>query len=211
MKTSTLMWESLVRNHKEVVAMAELEDLARRLDKNPRNAIDHLVRTGHLTPLFRGSYYVKSPTEIRLGTPRYNHLELFATAAETKGLGRWYFGLHTALRLNGLTHEYRREETVISERLYRIEGVNIGGRRFVIHKWHPRIIGFGVVREGSLPVSDREKTVLDLAYHDYWSKRRGHAPTGEWRTHLDRLDPEKLHRYVKRYPRYIGERVTPWI
>jgi predicted transcriptional regulator of viral defense system len=211
MNASTLIWESLVRNNRDVVTTSELSELARRLNKNPRNSIDHLVRTGHLTPLFRGSYYVKDPTEIRLGIPRRSHLELFAAAAKAKGLGRWYFGLYTALRLNGLTHEYRREETVICERLYRIEGVSIGGYRFVVRKWDPKIIRFGVSRKGGLPVSDREKTVLDLAYLDYWSTRRGHTASGEWRTYLDRIDGAKLRRYLERSPKHFCEWVISWI
>lgn len=210
MKSSTLVWESLVRNDRELVTTPELNELALRLGRNPRNVIDHLVRIGYLAPLFRGSYYVRYPTEIRLGVPRRNHLELFAVAAEAKGLGRWYFGLYTALRLNGLTHEYRREETVISERLYRIEGVNIAGRRFVVRRWDSKVIKFGILRMGGLPVSDREKTVLDLAYLDYWSERRGHATSGEWRTHLDRIESAKLHRYLERFPDYFRKWVSPW-
>ncbi len=155
---------------------------------------------GYLLPLFRGFYYVRSPEEIRLNTERRDALELFALAARAKGIGDWYFGLDTALRLNGLSHESTREESVISRSFYRVHGVPIGSRRFVIHKWTSKLFGFGLVRRGSYRVSDREKTILDLAYLDFWRAGKGHPPRRTWLDHFAAADRSKMIRYLPHYP-----------
>ncbi len=210
MTSSALIWESLARDGRETVGKPELEKLASRLDKNPKNAIDHLVRGNYLTPLFRGTYSVNTPAEVWLGVSEHNHLELFAKGAEERNLRHWYFGLHTALRLNGLTHEYLTVETVINEEMYRPKGIEVGSHRFILHKWDTAITRFGVGRESGLPVSDREKTVLDLAYHDYWAERRGRKPPGDWRTYLNDVDTGRLLEYLERFPRPFREWVAPW-
>ena len=211
MKSSALIWESLARRDREVVKTAELRSLALRLGREPRNAVDHLVRSGYLVPLLKGVYHVSHPEELRLGVPRHSHLELFALAAEATDLGPWYFGLETALRLDGLSAEFRTEEAVINGRRLRERGVRLGGYRFVLHRWSPDLLSFGVRREGRLRISDPARTVLDLAYRDYWSARKGRAGVGEWKTLVGRVDRVALRGYLERFPRYVGQMVRPWI
>jgi len=55
-------------------------------------------------------------------------------AAERKGIGAWYFGLYTALRINGMTHEEGRDEAVISDLFYRIRWMLVGAKRFVVYR-----------------------------------------------------------------------------
>ena len=205
--SSPALWEVPVREGREVLTSDALSAMARRIGAKPENALRHLRREGYLRPLFRGYYYVRSPEELRLHTERYNPLELFALAARAKGIGKWYFGLRPALRLNGLTHEDRREETVVSRSLYRIHGVPIGSRRFVIHKWGPELFGFGLERRGTYRVSDPEKTVLDLAYLDFWRAKKGHAPTRAWAEHLPSVDARKIRRYLPHYPEGVRRAV----
>ncbi|MHB1435460.1 MAG: type IV toxin-antitoxin system AbiEi family antitoxin domain-containing protein [Thermoplasmata archaeon] len=185
----------------------ELSEMAHRIGARPENALRHLRREGYLLPLFRGYYYVRTAEELRLHTERHDPLELFALAARTKGIGEWYFGLTTALRLNGLTHEDRREETVVSRAFYRIRGIPIGSRRFVIHKWGADLYGFGLLRRGSYRVSDPAKTVLDLAYIDYWTEKRNHPATKVWLEHLASVDSRKLRDYLGHYPTPVREAV----
>lgn len=199
--SSAVIWEALIRKNKAVVTTDELSSLARRVSMNPRHAIDHLVRADRLEPLFKGTYYVRRPEEILLNVQSKNELELFALAARAKDIGRWYFGLHTALKMHGLTHEWRSDVEVISERIYRIRGIDIAGTHFVIHKWAPSLFGYGITRVRGLPVSDPARTVMDLAYSDYWAKRKRKNPTGEWRTYLDRVDRELFRHHLDRAPR----------
>ncbi|MDG6898388.1 MAG: hypothetical protein JRN24_01485 [Nitrososphaerota archaeon] len=209
--SSAALWEVAAREGREVLASADLSAMADRVGARPEHALRHLRREHYLLPLFRGFYYVRTPEEVRLHTERYEPLELFALAARAKGIGEWYYGLETALRLNGLTHEDRREETVVSRSFYRIRGVPIGTRRFVVHKWDPALFRFGLVRRGSYRVSDPEKTVLDLAYLDHWRERKGHSPTRTWTEHVGSVDARKVRRYLPRYPeelrRIVEERL----
>lgn len=207
MAPSTSLWEVPVREGRELLTSAELRKMARRIGARPEYALRHLRREGYLLPLFRGFYYVRTPEEVRLHTERHDPLELFVLAARAKGIREWYFGLTTALRLNGLTHEDRREETVVSRSLYRIHGVPIGSRRFVIHKWGPGLFGFGLERRGTYRVSDPEKTVLDLAYLDFWRAKKGHAPSRAWAEHLPSVDARKVCRYLPHYPEAVRRTV----
>ncbi len=200
METSATVWEVLARAKREVVTSHDLAELARRLDRKPEHVTRHLRREGYLLPLFKGYYYVCSAEEIRLREERRNPLELFALAARAKGIGSWYFGLHTALRLNGMTHEDRREETVVSDRFYRIRGVRIGARTFVIHKWAPELLTVGLIEKAPYCYSDPEKTVLDLAYLDYWRRRKGRPETRAWVEHSETVDTRRLRRYLTHYP-----------
>jgi hypothetical protein len=205
--SSTSLWEVPFREGREVLTSEALSAMARRIGATPEHALRHLRREGYLLPLFRGYYYVRSPDEMRLRRERHDPLALFALAARAKGIGPWYFGLHTALRLNGLTHEDRREETVVSRHFYRIGGVPIGSRRFVIHKWGPELFGFGLERRGTYRVSDPEKTVLDLAYLDYWASRQGHPEAREWSEHLSSVNGAKVRRYLMHYPDPLRKRM----
>jgi hypothetical protein len=198
--SSTALWEVSVREGRKVLTSGDLAEMARRIGARPPHALRHLRREGYLVPLFRGFYYVRTPEEVRLGTERYNPLELFALAARAKGIGEWYFGLTTALRLNGLTHEDRREETVVSRAFYRIDGVPIGSRRFVIHKWVKDLLGFGLERRKTYFVSDPEKTVLDLAYLDFWQAKKKHPAMRAWMEHLASVNSRKIRRYLVHYP-----------
>ncbi len=204
---STAIWEVLIREGREVLTSDELVKMARRLGARPESALRHLRREGYLLPLFRGYYYIRTAEELRLHTERYDPLELFALAARAKGIGDWYFGLSTALRLNGLTHEDRREESVVSRAFYRIHGVPIGSRRFVIHKWGAPLFGFGLLRRGSYRLSDPEKTVLDLAYLDYWAEMKKRGTNRVWLEHLGSVETRKLRDYLKHYPPRVKEMV----
>ena len=54
---------------------------------------------------------------------------------------------------------------------------------------------------------DPEKTVMDLAYLDFWSARKGHAPARLWNEHLGSVDVRRLRRYLPRYPRALRSMV----
>lgn len=205
--SSTSIWEVLSRQSREVVTTVDLERLAARLGRSRIDSVRHLRRAGYLVPLFKGHYYVRTPAEIRLEMPRFNPLELFALAARSKGIGAWYYGLQSALRLNGMTHEDRREESVVSTSLYRIRGVRIGERRFVIRRWDTALFGFGLVARRGYRFSDPEKTVVDLAYLDYWRDRKGRPPTREWEEYVSTVRATTVRRYLRHYPAPVARAV----
>jgi len=111
-----------------------------------------------------------------------------------------YGNIVTYMRLNGMTHEDRRDEAVISDSFYRIKGVPIATRRFVIHKWRPELVAFGLLDKGTYRYSDPEKTVLDLAYWDHWRAAKGKAETRTWMDHVANVRSDKLRKYLRHYP-----------
>ncbi len=202
MAESRLVWETLATGGVDVVPKARIAELARRIDLNPDATIRTLSENRRLLPLFKGFYYLCKPEEILLHKG-FNPLNLFARGAKAKDIGTWYFGLHTALRLHGMGHEYRLDEHVISDAFYRPNGVPIAGRRFIIHKWRAEMGRFGVVRKGEYFVSDPEKTVLDFAYLDYYAMAKGRAPSGTWREHLESVRVDTLRSYLPNYPEAV--------
>lgn len=198
MTDSGLIWENLSRKVERVVPRLRIIELARRLDLNPTSAIRTLVRGERILPVFKGYYYVMRPDEI------LHHetapLIVFAHAAKAKGIGSWYYGLYTALRLNGMSHEYRTDEHVVSTALYRPGGVKMAGRRFVVLKWRSDLTGYGHIDKGPYRYSDPEKTVLDFAYWDHYRRSKGHAATNIWLDHVDSIDRARLEAYLPHYP-----------
>ncbi|HXG07947.1 MAG TPA: hypothetical protein VNI77_11560 [Nitrososphaera sp.] len=71
-----------------------------------------------------------------------------------KGIGNWYFGLHTALKLNNMTHEHFAAEDVISDLLFRAKPLNISGSKFKFTQLSPRPMSFGIKNDsGGMPYS----------------------------------------------------------
>lgn len=199
MTEARLIWETLSRERERVVPKRRIAELANRIDLNAASAIRTLSKTDRIVPLFKGFYYLREPNEILLHATT-SPLDLFARGAKAKGIGSWYYGLDTALRLNGMTHEYRNDELVISDAFYRPNGITMAGRRFVILKWRPSLTRFGMKRKGNYFWSDPEKTVLDLAFHDYYSVSKGRPATGVWKEHLENVNHAVLESYLVNYP-----------
>ena len=199
MNDSRLIWETLSRNRERVVATRRIVELAERIDLNATSAIRSLRKAERIVPLFKGYYYLRDGNEILLHAAA-NPLELFARGANAKGIGSWYFGLHTALRLNEMTHEHSNDEFVVSDAFYRPKGVMIAERRFVVLKWRPSMTRFGLKRIGEYSWSDPEKTVLDYAFLDHYLRVKGHPVTGVWKENLTNLRRSKLKSYLPNYP-----------
>jgi len=79
----------------------------------------------YIIRIFKGIFYVKSLKEIKYGTEKYSHLDLGAKGLNLKGVENWYYGLHTAFKLNNITHEYYTMDYVISDSLYRNNPITI--------------------------------------------------------------------------------------
>lgn len=58
---------------------------------------------------------MKSPEELKLRRTKYNHLELVRKGMELKKVKNWYFGPHTALKMNNMTHEHFTIEDLVSD------------------------------------------------------------------------------------------------
>jgi len=143
---------------------------------------------------------------LELGKSKYNHLELVAKGLELKRVSNWYFGLHTALKLNNMTHETFTVEDVINDKLFRAHSFTIAGYKFKFSRLSPSLLSFGIERaENGVRYSDPEKTVLDFMYLWRYNGIPEEKITVDIAGWAKRLSRETLRTYAKKYPNTVAE------
>lgn len=198
--STTLLLKKLRIENKEFVTSDEIRDYCKSMKVDYEVAIRYFIKKGYLLRIFKGIFYLRSLEELKLGRSRYNHQELVAKGLELKKVSNWYFGLHTALKLNNMTHEHFSIEEVVSDVIFRAKPMKIAGYTFRFIKLSPPLLGFGVVEENGIRYSDAEKTVLDFAYLWRYNGVPGEkiaADISDWAGGASR---EKLTKYGRRYP-----------
>ncbi len=205
MRMSVLL-KKLRIERKEFVTSKELELYCKSMKLDYTTVIRYFIAQSYLTRIFRGIFYVKTLDEMKLGRSKYSHLELVAKGLELKNVRNWYFGLHTALKLNNMTHEYFAVEDVINDTLFRAKPINIAGYKFKLTMLSPSLVGFGVnEKDEIIRYSDPEKTVLDFIYiwrYNGVPDDRIVLDISEWARHVSK---EKLMSYAKKYPKTVTE------
>ena len=205
MKTDILLRKLRMEN-REFVTSEELRAYCKSLKLDYDIAIRHLVPRGYLVRILKGIFHVKSLEELELARAKYTHLELVAKGLELKDVRLWYFGLHTALKLNNMTHETFAVEDVISDKLFRANPFTIAGYKFKFSRLSPSLLGFGIRKgENGVRYSDPEKTILDFIYIWRYNGIPGDkiaADVAEW---AKRLSKERLRRYSKKYPKTVAK------
>lgn len=195
---------------KKFVTSNELKTYAHNARLRYEILIRYFETKGYLIRIFRGIFYVKSAEEIELGRIDPSHLELVARGLEIKGVNNWYFGLHTALKLNNMTHESFVIEEVISDSLFRAKPIKIASYNFKFVKLSKKLLGFGIETKNGLRISEPEKTVLDFVY--LW-KQNGLpeekivSDVSEWGKDVS---SKRLKLYAENYPssvRIISRRI----
>ncbi len=204
MKTDMLLRKLRMEN-KEFATSEELRAYCKSLKLDYDIAIRHLVPRGYLVRILRGIFYVKSLEELELARPRYNHLELVARGLELKGVSNWYFGLHTALKLNNMTHEAFAVEDVISDKLFRANPFKIAGYKFKFSRLSPSLLDFGIRKgENGVRYSDPEKTILDFIYiwrYNGVPEDKIAADVSGWAKNV----AKKMRSYARKYPNTVAE------
>ncbi|MCI4433746.1 MAG: hypothetical protein JHC41_09190 [Nitrosopumilus sp.] len=203
----SILVEKLWMENKEFVTVKELKEYCKMLKLKHESVIRYLLKRKHLVRIFKGIYYIKSLEEFELGKTKYNHLELVAKGLELKGVKNWYFGLHTALKHNNMTHEYFTIDEVISDSIFRANPVNIVGYKFKFIKLTPPLIKFGIKSKGLLRYSDPEKTILDFVYlslQEGMPSNRISMDVGDW---AKDISENKLNKYVIKYPKTVAKTV----
>jgi len=203
MKMNTLLRKLRIED-REFVTSSELKADCKSMGLNYATVIRYFASRGYILRIFRGIYYVRTLEDLELGRSRHSHLELVAKGLELKGVKNWYFGLHTALKLNNMTHESFTVEDVISDKLFRAKPISIAGYKFKFTKVTPSMTGFGIKTDGAIRYSDPEKTVLDFMH--LW--RYGGMPEGkiladmsDWAKGLSR---NRLAQYSKMYSNSVA-------
>lgn len=202
MRRSTILLKKLRIEGKEFVTSDELKRYCKSLGLSYKTVVNYFIYKGYLTRIFRGIFYVKTLDEVKLGTVKYNHLELVAKGLELKGVKIWYFGLYTALKLNNMTHEYFAIDYVINDKLYRSIPINIAGYKFKFVKLTSKLLKFGV-NENALKYSNAEKTILDFIYtwkYNGVPKEKIILDISEWSSNVSK---ERIIKYANNYPKTV--------
>jgi len=160
--------DAILRETKgSIFTRKDLDSLAKRYKLNSFKLRKLLLNSGYLLTIFRGVYYLKNYEEKKLNTLKYSAYELLSLGLNKKGI-KWYFGLNTALKFLGLTHEVFPISIVINDKFNRTKTMKIAGSSFLFIKLKPSL--FFAIKETktnnsiSLYHSNLEKTLLDLIY-----------------------------------------------
>jgi predicted transcriptional regulator of viral defense system len=193
-------------DRKEFVTAEELKAYCKSSKMDYAAVVSYFIKRKYFVRVLRGIFYVRSLEEAKLGKAKYNHLELVAKGLELKKVSSWYFGLHTALKLNNMTHETFAIEDVISDELFRANPFAIAGYKFKFSRLSSSLLSFGIRKgEHGVKYSDPEKTVLDFIY--IW--RYNGVPEEKITTDIagwaKSAAKEKMKAYAKRYPKTVAK------
>lgn len=202
MSKAELLMRKLWLENKRFMDYVSLKNMCGDLGVKDEDMVRYLLRREYLVRIFRGIFYVKSPEEIRLSKINLSHLEMLANGMEIKGVENWYFGLHTALRLNGATHEYFPVDFVLNDKIFRAREMKIAGHRFKFVKIKPSLF-FGVEKKNELKYSGLEKTILDFIYLWRYRGKPDDKIVLDISELIDMASREKLFEYSTRYPKTV--------
>ncbi len=187
----------------KVITRGELEEICKRFGKSLEYIVNYYISRGYLVRILRGVYYVKTLEEYKFGkTPE--PMALIAKAMNKLKL-KWYFGLYTALRLNGATYEYYSRIFLITPVITRPRPVTVLGERVQFVKLKESLMDFGVIKRGEIQYSDLEKTLLDFIYLKRYNKRLN--ADAVVREYIAKARKEKLVKYSKAYPKSVQREV----
>jgi len=201
--SKNLLLRKLRIEHVDFVDSKKLRRYCNSLDLDYNASISYLLVRKYMIRIFRGVFYVKTLEERDSGTNLYSHLELVSRGLKLKGVDKWYFGLHTALKLNNVTHESFSIDDIMSTTLFRPKPMVIAGHKFKFYKVSSKLMGFGIVEKDGLKYSNLEKTILDFAYlwrYAGMSDAKITSDLSEWSRGASK---ERIKSYMGNYPKSL--------
>jgi predicted transcriptional regulator of viral defense system len=201
--TTGLLLRKLRLDGVEFIAGNELKGYCKTFNVTYDATVKYFLRRGYLVRIFRGCFYLKGLEELKLGRAKYNYLELIAKGLEMKKVANWYFGLHTALKLNNMTHEYFTVDNVVSDAFFRGKLVNIVGYSVKFYKFKERLMTFGIIKD-KLRYSDPEKTILDFIYTGRYHGFPDERILMDVSEYAKGISREKLMEYSEHYPKSVS-------
>jgi hypothetical protein len=160
--------DTILREAKgKILTRKDFDSLATKYNFDKDTLRKVMLNKGYLITIFRGVYYLKDYEEKKLNSLKHSSYELLALGLEKKNV-KWYFGLNTALKLIGLTHEVFPVNTIINDKFNRTNPMKIAGSSFFFIKLKPSLF-FDIKKENTgnnIPIyySNIEKTILDMIY-----------------------------------------------
>jgi len=204
-QTSSVIWRKLLIEGNKVVTSDRIRRIADELGKDYTRALGYLLEHGYLTRVFRGVFYVNNQKERESSSFERSIYEIVGDALTVKSVKHWYLGLETALRINGLTHEYFTVNFVITDSYRTTKVIEIADAKFKFLKRRREHFTFGLERKYNLVFSDREKTILDLVYKRYLETKDEKYAVSPLIEYRDRIDTHKIARYLGNYPIRLRE------
>ena len=189
----------------KVVERKDIEEACRRFDADADKTINYMISYRYFIRVLRGLYYVKTLEDFSLKKSLDIH-NVLALAMERLNV-KWYFGLYTGLRLNGLTHEYFDTTFVLNDAIFRPKEIKVAGEKVKFVKLKRRLFGFGTVNKDRLVYSDVEKTLLDFIYVSRYRSVPESRTASIVEEHRSSVDAEKMKTYLKFYPETVGTMV----
>jgi len=179
----------------------EMKETCKRFGSDVDGTINFMISYGYLVRILRGLYYVKTVEEFELkkSLDVYRVLSLGLNKLKVK----WYFGLYTGLRLNGLTHEFFDTIFILNDRIYRPKEIKVGGEKVKFVKLSSKLVDFGIVNESSTRFSDVEKTLLDFVYISRYRSVPEERITSMIEEYKKRVKADKVMEYLKFYPKSV--------
>ncbi|MDG6927450.1 MAG: hypothetical protein JRN10_05045 [Nitrososphaerota archaeon] len=203
----SLLLKRLRLENKKFITSSELKSYCTSMKLDYNTTIRYFESRREVIRIFRGVFYIRTLDEVKLGRASYNHLELVERGLQIKGVKKWYFGLHTALKLNNMTHEHYAVDEVVTDSLFRAKPITIASHNFRFIKLSPALFDFGVMEKDGLRFSDPEKTILDFIYiwrYNGMPEEKIAADISDWTGSISWTTMEK---YAKKYPATVLETV----
>ncbi|MCX7821977.1 MAG: hypothetical protein N2260_00875 [Syntrophobacterales bacterium] len=150
----------------------------------------------------KGTYYVKSIEEFKL-KKAVDIYKVISLGMEKLNI-KWYFGLYTSLRLNGLTHEFFDTIFVLNSEIFRPKEIKIAGEKVKFIKLRLRLFDFGIIEKDKIKFSDSEKTVLDFIYLFRYRSVTEERIISMVKGYEKNLKKRRLKEYLNFYPKTVS-------
>ncbi len=186
----------------KVATKEEISSICKKFGNDMDKTINYMISYGYLVRILRGTYYVKTLEEFKFNKSA-DTLQLISLGIEKRKID-WYFGLYTALKLNGTTHEFFPTIFVLNNTIYRPKNININGEDVKFIKMKRKLFGFGVINRNGIKFSDLEKTVLDMVYLSKYRsvpEERIQGILGDYKNKVKR----RIVKYLKFYPKSVAK------
>jgi predicted transcriptional regulator of viral defense system len=188
-----------------VIIKGEIRETCKRFGADVDSTINFMISYGYLVRILRGLYYVRTVEEFEL--KKSPDIPQILSLGLNKLKVKWYFGLYTSLRLNGLTHEFFDTIFVLNDRIYRPKEIKVGGEKVKFIKLSSKLVDFGIVNDNGKRFSDVEKTLLDFVYISRYRSVSEGRITSMIEEYRNRVKAAKTRGYLTFYPKTVEKAV----
>lgn len=199
----SLLVKKLNTEDKRYVSSELIKKYSNSLDIPYFDAIMYLTRNKYLYTILRGIFYNPTIEERKLKRINVNHMEAISEALFKKGVTNWYFGLESALKMNNMTHEFYTLDTIINDKIFRKNPINVLGNKIRFIKVKSDVFGFGIIDSKKYKYSDKEKTVIDLIYLGRYNGKTDEEIRNRISPFIPFCSHAKLLDYSKKYNKSV--------